>query len=78
MIADTLSRMFEGYPCEEASDASQCAQFQINSILTQLPMAFESLLEFQEKDPSLKDLIRLNLTFSKMACFTVILFLIRN
>ena len=29
VIADTLSRMFEGYPCEEASDDSQCAHFKI-------------------------------------------------
>ena len=58
MIADTLSLMFEGYPCEEASDDTQCAQFQINSILTQLPMAFESLSEFQQKDQTLKDLIQ--------------------
>ena len=58
VIADTLSRMFEGYPCEDVSDESQCADFKINSILTQLPMAFESLSEFQHKDPSLRDLIQ--------------------
>ena len=49
--------MFKGYPCEDFSDDSQCAKFQIN-ILTQLPLAFESLSEFQQKDPSLAELIK--------------------
>ena len=58
VIADALSRMFERYPCEQVSDDSKCAQFKINNIFTQLPMAFESLYEFQHMDPSSRDLIQ--------------------
>ena len=57
VIADTLCHMIGGYPCE-VSDDSHCAQFKINNIFTQLPMAFESLYEFQHMDPSSRDLIQ--------------------
>ena len=50
--------MFDGYPCEDVFHDSQCAKFQINNILTQLSVAFESLSEFQQKNPSLADLIK--------------------
>lgn len=58
LIADTLSRMFEGYPCEDEPDESMSPIIEIQNIMSQLPLAFESLSEFQHKDPSLADLIR--------------------
>ena len=58
LIADTLSRMFEGYPCEDVPDESQCSKFKINNILFQLPLAFESLVEFQRKDTFIANLIQ--------------------
>ena len=58
LIADTLSRMFDGYPCEERPGDSKSHKIQIHNIMSQLPVAFESLPEFQRKDPSLADLVR--------------------
>ena len=42
-IADTLSRMFDGYPCEDVSDETSDSKFKIQNIMSQLPLAFQSL-----------------------------------